>query len=108
MQKYVLTNKEQNRWFLTKSNEIVQMNYATTREGGLFILGCKVKHSWPFFEVPFDSTFIKVFSSDGTLHKEQQLYSAGDIECKLVSLNYHDDRVFVPLLHTFDNFTDNK
>lgn len=105
---FVLTNKEQNRWFLTKSNEIVQMNYATTHESGLVVYGCKVKHSWPFFAVPFDSTFIKVFSSDGALHMIPKSYSTRDIECKLFALNYRDGRVFVPLLHTFDNFTDNK
>lgn len=99
---FILANNEKNKWFLTKSNEIVQMDYATTYENNIYMFGGKIKYLYPFFRNPFNSTFIKVFSSDGILHETKKLYSTDDIDCKLIALKYREEKVFIPLLHTLD------
>lgn len=99
---FILNNNEKNKWFLTNSNEIVQMDYATKIENKVCFCGNKNTRLYPFFHNPFNSTFIKVFMPDGTLLETKNVYATDEIYCKMIALNYKNNKVFIPLLHTSD------
>lgn len=62
-----LTNKDRNKWFLTKKNEIVSMKNATIFENKIYIFGSCLKNVRNFFETPIASSHLNIFSAN---HKE--------------------------------------
>lgn len=91
-----------NKWFLTKSKDIVEMKYASRLEDGkIYICGSKIKEKKAFFTQPFTSTLIDIYCSFGSVY-EPQLICCNEIECKMVSVKYNEQFIFLPLLHTVD------
>lgn len=102
MDGFILVNNKKDKYFLTTSNEIIEMDYATIIENKIYIFGKKYKYLNPFFSSPFDSTFIKIYMSCDTIHEVGKLYWVKEISCKMIKLKYSNKNVFVPLLHSFD------
>lgn len=93
------------KWFITKSGDIVEMLCATTMRNSFFIFGEPIKHKFDFFKIPYASSLTDIYSSDGQ-QNEGRLYECNEIKAKLVCLSYHDHYIFIPLLHTFDELNE--
>lgn len=98
---FILCNNFKDGWFLTKRNNIVSMINATYFEGNIFIYGSEIKTKWDFFEFPIKSSYLNIYKSNGKTIRPK-LYSLNDIKCKLFSLKYNNEFVFLPLIHTLD------
>lgn len=97
---FTLTVKFENKWFLTKSGEVVAMNY-TDNSG---IIGSKLKKITDLFTDPICSREINVFKTHDTTSnnlEEAKIYAIEDILCKLVATKFFAITIFVPLHHTY-------
>lgn len=100
--KSILSSVNQNkkdRWFLTKQNHIVQFDSVIKTNNIYMIRGNSLKNKQNFFDKPFASQYLNIFSSDGEKN-ESSLYELNNIKAKLFSIPYKDRFVFMPLLHT--------
>lgn len=97
----ILINNLKNKWFMTKSHDIVEMVYVTYKNEDLYIYGSSVNHKIDFFEEPFKSSFLNIFCAVDAPLKTPKLYSVSEFKCKLVALKYLNITVFLPLLHTY-------
>lgn len=99
---FELSANPKNKWFLTKNKDVIQMQYATRMENGkIYICGSRIKEKRAFFLEPLTSTLMNIYSSIGCVH-EPQMICCSEIDCKMVSLMYHEHIVFLPLIHTVD------
>ncbi|KAB0803680.1 hypothetical protein PPYR_00650 [Photinus pyralis] len=90
--------EEKNRWFLTK-NQIVKMKCATKVDNNWCLYGSPLRKTEDFFETPIKSSRLNIFMS--TCEEEPAvLFPLADIECKLVAIQCHDTKVFIPLIHS--------
>lgn len=53
-----------NSWFVTRKNEIVQMDYAARENDQFFIFGAELKQKRDFFLRPFSSHFVDIYLCD--------------------------------------------
>lgn len=88
-------------FFLTKDKKIVQMNFAFRFENNFFIDGSPILSKEDFFSDPFSSSHIDIYKSCGQ-KGINSYFNTNRIECKLLRLNYNDDFVFMPILHSLD------
>lgn len=95
----ILSAKNADKWFLTKDNEIVEFHFILKKREKYVIRGSALKNIQNFYEKPFTSKHLNIFSSDGQL-KDFQYYDINAIKAKMFCLPYRDMWVFVPLLHT--------
>lgn len=86
---------------MTKSKEIVAMVNTVYSSKQLLILGSCLKNKSDFFTEPFLSSYINVYESIDNTFDTPKLYNVTDIKCKLVTLEYRQQYVFFPLLHTY-------
>lgn len=98
---FSLSNDSANKWFLTKSNEIVAMKYVVVNNESLEINGAALRNKTSFFETPIRSTYLHIYQSDCS-ESSAKRYKIDDIKCKMVSIPFNEDgeAVFIPLLHT--------
>ncbi|XP_055325814.1 uncharacterized protein LOC129579676 [Sitodiplosis mosellana] len=89
------------RWFLTKSGDIVEMKYAIRSKNSYFIIGEPIKRKYDFFMEPYSSHKTDIFLCD-TEKNNERMYHYGEIKSKLVCLTYKDQFVFIPLIHSID------
>lgn len=100
-EEFCLKNDGANKWFLTKSNQIVEMKYVFETSGTIQIKGKPVKDQKSFFETPVKSSFLNIYVS--SLEKSSEmLCTIKDIKCKMVAVPIPKCKevVFIPLLHT--------
>lgn len=101
-----LSNKKfGDKWFLTKSNEIVEMKYATFMKNSYFIFGDRIKSKNDFFTSPFASSRIDIYISNGE-KDHPKMYHFNEIKTKLVCFSHKENLVFMPLLHSVDECCD--
>lgn len=98
---YSLCNNAVNKWFLTKSGKIVGMNHAQKRQDSIAIYGKSLKKIDPYFNKPFKSSRLNIYSSDCE-EVSPEFYKVEDIKCKMVAIpiNPLAESVFIPLIHT--------
>lgn len=99
----ISNRKKGDKWFLTKSDEIVEFKHAYITGDQVFISGTPLKDKRIFFSKPFDSSFINVYESDMSFDADKK-FSVNDIKCKMFCSEFEKKYVFVPLLHSFDEF----
>lgn len=101
MNEYSLSNDRANKWFLTKSGNIVAMSHAEQKNGSIDIYGSHLKQIGTFFRKPFLSTRLNIYSSN-CKESSPQYYKTDDIKCKMVAIpiNQSGETAFIPLLHT--------
>lgn len=97
---FSLSNDVANRWFLTKSNQIVMFENVAQCGEALTISGFPLKQITDFFETPIKSSHLSIFHS--TCEKNiTTMYDPLAIKCKMVAITLKSkETVFVPLLHT--------
>lgn len=98
---FTIKNDKKNKWFLTKNNELIAMNYVKKIDGQFHVYGENLKKLNNFFDRPFNSSTINIYSADVNM-KIHQPVSLTDIKCKMFSLPYKKQLIFVPLIHTLD------
>lgn len=89
-----------NKWFLTKRKEIVSMEYGMEVKCMKCIAGKPLIATNDFFIYPIRSSDINIFISNGKCSSDERINPLEDIAAKLFCLQYHNDFVFIPLLHT--------
>lgn len=95
-----LSNTEKDKWFLTKSNHIIEFAYfVRDGHGNNLIFGSALKNTGDFFETPFESKLLNIFSSDGDKN-EPEYFKLETIKAKMYCLPSEGSLVFIPLLHT--------
>lgn len=95
------SKKISDKWFLTKDNNIVLMKYASIKENSHCIFGAEVQQKRDFFSVPFASSKLNIYVSNGICPHEK-FYKCSEIKMKLACFSYKDEYVFMPLLHSID------
>lgn len=98
---FLSVRKIGDKWFLTKDNQVVAMKYATIQNHSYLICGTPMKSKSDFFEEPYFSQRTNIYISDGICLKEK-FYNITDIKSKMLCLSYHDQNVFIPILHSID------
>lgn len=112
---FVLSSDNKNRYFLTNNGQIVSMINATYFKDRIHVYDANLKSKYNFFVKPFASSRLNIFASKRIIHKNSErhikyisdfsdptLYSLNDIKCKLFCLSYHNEFIFIPLLHTLN------
>lgn len=93
-------NRKADRWFMTRSREIVQMHYAINTPAGILILGARIMQKDDFFKQPMSSRFLNIFKSDGELEPDLVSFELTEILAKMICIADDNNIVFLPLLHT--------
>lgn len=92
------------RWFLSKTGDIVKMNCASKIDNAYFISGAPLEHKTDFFKHPYSSSKTDIYLSNGQTC-ESKLYTISEIKAKMICMSYKDEFVFIPLLHTIDEIS---
>lgn len=95
------------KFFMDKTNRIIQFKYAT-RENGLILLhGYEVKDKRDFFTYPLSSSKLNIYCSNNEqIFLEEECHEmivskVKDIKCKMVCTSCSDSEfLFQPLIHT--------
>lgn len=95
-----LNNSDRNGWFLTHKNQIVRFDHVS-ESPQLQINGKVLVSKQDFFTYPFASSFLNIYLGyKKSLAGVNTKFSCSDIKCKLVAVDYRDNYVFIPLIHT--------
>lgn len=106
---FILSNKEQDKWFLTNDNHVVEFisiyikKNCLTQEQDIQIRGYVVQQVQDAFEMPLKSSFLNIYQCDcGEFYRnrEVEIFKISIIKCKMVSILYGRKMFFIPLLHT--------
>lgn len=81
------------------------MQFAIKERNSYFISGTPLQEKRDFFTFPYASHFTDIYCSNGE-RSGVKLYNIADIKAKLMCVSYHDDFVFIPLLHSFDELSE--
>lgn len=100
---YSLSKDNANKWFLTKSGEIVGLICVISKEKKISIYGHVLTNHYDFFEYPVKSRDLNIYASkyftDDT--EKKCFFDIDQIKCKLVRIVYNSESdVYIPLLHT--------
>lgn len=90
------------KWFITKTGDVVEMQYAVKRAHKYFIFGAALANKTDFFTLPFSSSLVDIYLSTGE-RKESTFFEIGEIKCKMVCLSCSENYVFIPILHSLDD-----
>lgn len=93
--------KSGDKWFLTKTGDIVEMRYATFMNNSYFICGAPIKEKNDFFSEPYSSRLTDIYASNGE-KGDEKMFEFSEIKSKLMCLSYQDIFVFIPVLHSID------
>nr|CAI5843559.1 unnamed protein product [Callosobruchus analis] len=104
---FLLKVDEKNCYFMTNNNDIVVMINATYLSKEAKIYGKSIKISMIFsINLLLLRKCKKICADIGATPlldtNTPRLYSLHEVKCKLFCINYHDEFVFMPLLHTLD------
>lgn len=94
-----LKENRKDRWILTKNNAIIEFDFVILTGSSYMIQGRSLKNTEDFFQLPFRSRYVNIFSSDGD-QNGPALFPLNDIKAKLFCLSYREKFVFIPLLHS--------
>lgn len=89
------------KWFITESNEIVEMKFGTQIDDSFYIYGSRIKNKCNFFIKPYSSSLTNIYQSNGDKTNEE-FFDVSDIKAKMMCLSYQEDLVFIPILHSID------
>lgn len=87
-------------WFLTKTNQIVQMIHAKMENNRIKIVGSVIQQQHAAFTFPIDSTRLKIFASDAKQYDSLQIFDLDSIDSKVMCLPFKNENIFIPILHT--------
>lgn len=92
------------QWFLTHSGLIVKFTHATQIDGVYSLYGYSLLQTDSFFTRPIVSTELSIYQSNGAVSGELTRYDTHEISAKLMCLESGPQFVYIPILHTLDQF----
>lgn len=98
---FLSSHKSGDSWFLTKSGDIVKMEYATKNQT-YEVCGFPLVSKEPFFLSPLSSDKLNIFQSDGILNNNSHVYDISLIAAKMICLELESYFVFIPILHSLE------
>lgn len=103
---FLSSRKFGDKWFLTKSDTVVEFHFAVQMNGRYFLNGSRIKKLENWFELqttsseqPFASSSINVYSAK-YIQYPRHYYLLDDVKAKIVCLRHKNELVFMPLLHS--------
>lgn len=93
------------QWFATNSGSIVKFVHATHCNGVFSLCGYTLLQKDAFFTEPINSINLSIFQSDGKVGQDLFSYNIEDIAAKIMCLEFKSAFVYMPILHTLDEFT---
>lgn len=90
------------KWFITKTGDVVEMQYAIKRAHKYFIFGAPIKEKTDSFTQPYSSNLTDIYLSTGE-KKEPKFFEIDEIKGKMMCLSHFENYVFIPILHSFDD-----
>lgn len=100
---FLQVRKIGDKWFMTKDNQIVEMHYVTIQNNSHLICGSPIQNKTDFFKSPYSSNKTDIYISDGKC-EEKKFYNVNQIKAKLSCLSYENQYVFMPILHSIDEY----
>lgn len=100
---FILSTNFEDKWILTKDLSVVCFENAVEDSLDWKIKGRAVLNKFDFFDKPFKSSFIHIYSASGEKQNfsKDKVFDIDCIMCKLVAIRRKKEIVFVPLIHTF-------
>ena len=82
----ILNNKFENKWFLTKNNDIIQMDKVKKTDNSILIYGKQIiSPKFDLFELPIRSSLLNIFvvNDNYCCNTESNVCQSSQIKCKL-------------------------
>ncbi|XP_050507514.1 uncharacterized protein LOC126885126 [Diabrotica virgifera virgifera] len=98
------SSEDKDSWILTKNNKIIKIISVYLDNGNVKIFGNTIKKLCDFFDYPFSSSHIYIYKAKLQFCEQAECIKESDIKCKIVGIEFHNEIVFLPLIHTFDLF----
>lgn len=91
--------RDEDRWFLTKNKQILEVHFIVTRDNSTFIYGQTIKDAQNYFDTPVPSSILFIYSSENLIKDTIRLFPISDIICKMFKfvrkeefILYEDDK----------------
>lgn len=97
---YVLKTDERNNFVLLENSKVIEIMSFINVDKELRFYGKPILELIDFFEIPFKSSRINIYTSFGK-KGIAEYYKVKEIKCKMIRLFYKTQQVFIPLIHTF-------
>lgn len=109
---FLSTRRIGDKWFLVNlsdsANGIVRMEYCFFQNDKFIIYGFELKQKNDFFNQPYSSQLTDIYSSKSLEVYDGKYYYADQIIAKLMCISNENEFVFIPLLHSIDEFAEYK
>lgn len=102
---FLSIRKTGDRFFLTRDKQNVEMKYSFKMGDGYFVCGEPFVSKGNFFENPVESMRYAIYETNEQ-KGASSFFNISRIKCKLVRLSYKNKFVFMPILHSFDEFNE--
>lgn len=106
---FIIKNNSGDRWFLSKSKDIVCFDEIKFSKEGEFekIIGRRIIAKTDLYVKPIKSSFFDIYKSSGELEKDFSNWTLADIDYKLFYIqDLYNNKVFFPILHTSSDYND--
>lgn len=88
------------KWFLSNDGQIVEFHFSFKRDTKYLLYGSCMKKLENFFEQPFSSKKVHVFSCNKD-KLDPKYFEIDNVVAKMVCIHNGERYIFMPLLHTF-------
>lgn len=100
---FILKNNDNDKWFLTKSKEIVSFEKVKFDSEGMLesIVGRKIELKTDFYDIGIKSSDLDIYQSDGKLNDDASYFTINDVENKLNCIqDLNGNQIFYSILNT--------
>lgn len=96
---FSLNVTDRNKWFLTKTNDIVEYHSATFIANELIIYGSNLITKTHVYDTPINSSNLLIFKSSGSLNTPN-IWKLPNLKCKMFCLDIENYKYYFPILHS--------
>lgn len=104
---FMINNDPKNKWFMTNDGKIIAMKNVSYTCNDYVINGSRIQNKRNFFISPFQSAKLNIYVSDGRFFNTLEEFKLCEIKCKMFAIDYNNEKVFFPLLHTMQDNKNN-
>lgn len=98
-QNFFLDTSERNKFFMSKNNDIVEMQCATYNKNKLIINGRRVTSKSNVYDTPINSSHLCIYIGHD-IENISKIWKVSDVKCKLFYANVNNQKYFFPILHS--------
>ena len=96
--KFIISNKRQDKYFMTKQEEIIEVAEITDDHN---IKGYRIENVYDIFELPIKPSYLNMFKTGvQNDNRRTENISFNSISYTFVVTTYKNELYFIPLLHT--------